>query len=48
MLNTEGLEEVHLVFRRMSAMVAEGIVRWVREEDFSYKKMTVKKITIEY
>jgi len=48
-LNTEGLEEVHLVFKRMTAMVAEGVVRWVREEgDFSYRKMSVKKMWIEY
>jgi hypothetical protein len=44
-LNTEGLLEVHLVFKRLTALVAEGIVRWVRnEETFEYKQMNVKKI----
>ena len=48
-LNTESLVEVHLVFKRLTALVAEGIVRWVRnEETFEYKEMSVKKIQIEY
>lgn len=31
-LNSVGLQEVSLVFKRMTALVAEGIVRWVRED----------------
>ena len=49
-LYTPGLEEVRMVFRKLTATISEGIVRWVREpETFQYKKdLDLRHLTVEY